>query len=63
MEGTKYVIEDGVPTAGAGEPVGVQQTSTSLARDVKRIDSKMNLLLKTLGVSTASLEEEVNEAN
>lgn len=63
MEGIKYVIEEGVPTAGAGEPVEVQQTSTSLTRDVKRIDSKMNLLLKTLGVSTASLEEEVNEAN
>nr|DAN07880.1 MAG TPA: hypothetical protein [Caudoviricetes sp.] len=63
MEGIKYVIEEGVPTAGAGEPVEVQQTSTSLTRDVKRIDSKMNLLLKTLGVSTASLEEDTDEAN
>lgn len=63
MEEKKYVIETGVPTAGAGEPVEVQETSTTLARDVKRIDSKMNLLLKALGVSTASLEEEPNEAN
>lgn len=63
MEEKKYVIETGVPTAGAGEPVEVQETSTTLARDVKRIDSKMNLLLKALGVSAASLEEEPNEAN
>lgn len=63
MEDTKYVIEKGVPTAGAGEPVEVQGTSTTLARDVKRIDSKVNLLLKALGVSTASLEEDTDEAN
>ena len=63
MEEKKYVIETGVPTAGVGEPVEVQETSATLARDVKRIDSKMNLLLKALGVSTASLEEEPNEAN
>ena len=63
MEDMKYVMESGVPTAGAGEPVEVQETSTTLARDVKRIDSKVNLLLKALGVSTASLEEELNETN
>lgn len=63
MEEKKYVIETGVPTAGAGEPVEVQGTSTTLARDVKRIDSKMNLLLKALGVSTASLEDDTVEAN
>lgn len=63
MEEKKYVIETGVPTAGVGEPVEVQETSATLARDVKRIDSKVNLLLKALGVNTASLEEEPNEAN
>lgn len=63
MEDVKYVIEDGAPTAGAGEPIEVQKTSTTLARDVKRIDSKVNLLLKALGVSTASLEEDTDEAN
>lgn len=63
MENMKYVMEAGVPTAGAGEPVEVQGTSTTLARDVKRIDSKMNLLLKALGVSTASLEDDTVEAN
>lgn len=63
MKDMKYVIETGVPTAGAGEPVEIQETSTTLARDVKRIDSKVNLLLKTLGVSTASLEENTDEAN
>ena len=63
MEDLKYVMESGVPTAGAGEPVEVQGTSTTLARDVKRIDSKVNLLLKTLGVSTASLEDDNDEAN
>ena len=63
MKGIKYVIEEGVPTAGAGEPVEVQATSTVLVRDVKRIDSKLNLLLKTLGVNTASLEENTDEAN
>ena len=63
MEDMKYVIEDGVPSAGAGEPVEVQETSTTLARDVKRIDSKVNLLLKALGVSTASLEVDTDEAN
>lgn len=63
MEGMKYVIETGVPTAGAGEPVEVQETSTTLARDVKRIDSKVNLLLKALGVSTASLEDDTDEAD
>lgn len=63
MEDMKYVIETGIPTAGAGEPVGVQETSTTLARDVKRIDSKVNLLLKALGVSTASLEDDTDEAN
>lgn len=63
MEDMKYVIETGVPTAGAGEPVEVQTTSTVLVRDVKRIDSKLNLLLKTLGVNTASLEENTDEAN
>lgn len=63
MKDMKYVIETGVPTAGAGEPVEIQETSTTLARDVKRIDSKVNLLLKALGVSTASLEEETDEAN
>lgn len=63
MEEKKYVIETGVPTAGVGEPVEVQETSTTLARDVKRIDSKVNLLLKALGVSTVSLEEEPNETN
>lgn len=63
MEDMKYVIETGVPTAGAGEPVEVQGTSTTLARDVKRIDSKVNLLLKALGVSTASLEDDSDEAN
>ncbi len=63
MEDMKYVIETGVPTAGAGEPVEVQGTSTTLARDVKRIDSKVNLLLKTLGVSTASLEDDNDEVN
>lgn len=63
MEEKKYVIETGVPTAGVGEPVEVQETSATLARDVKRIDSKVNLLLKALGVSTASLEEELNETN
>ena len=61
MEEKKYVIETGVPTAGAGEPVEVQETSTTLARDVKRIDSKMNLLLKALGVSTSSLEDDTDE--
>lgn len=63
MEDMKYVMESGVPTAGAGEPVEVQGTSTTLARDIKRIDSKMNLLLKALGVSTASLEDDTVEAN
>lgn len=63
MKGIKYVIEEGVPTAGAGEQVEVQTTSTVLVRDVKRIDSKLNLLLKTLGVNTASLEENTDEAN
>lgn len=63
MKDMKYVIETGVPTAGAGEPVEIQETSTTLARDVKRIDSKVNLLLKALGVSTASLEEDTDEAN
>lgn len=63
MKGIKYVIEEGVPTAGAGESVEVQTTSTVLVRDVKRIDSKLNLLLKTLGVNTASLEENTDEAN
>ena len=63
MEDLKYVMEAGVPTAGAGEPVEVQGTSTTLARDVKRIDSKVNLLLKTLGVSTASLEDDNDEVN
>lgn len=63
MEEMKYVMESGVPTAGAGEPVEVQGTSTTLARDVKRIDSKVNLLLKALGVSTASLEDDTDEAN
>lgn len=63
MENMKYVMEAGVPTAGAGEPVEVQGTSTTLARDVKRIDSKLNLLLKALGVSAASLEDDTDEAN
>lgn len=63
MKDMKYVIETGVPTAGAGEPVEIQETSTTLARDVKRIDSKVNLLLKALGVSTASLEDDTDEAN
>lgn len=63
MEGFKCVMETGTPTAGMGDPVEVQETSTTLARDVKRIDSKVNLLLKALGVSTASLEEESDEAN
>jgi hypothetical protein len=63
MEEKKYVIETGVPTAGAGEPVEVQETSTTLARDVKRIDSKVNLLLKALGVSAASLEDDTDETN
>lgn len=63
MEDMKYVMEAGVPTAGAGEPAEVQGTSTTLARDVKRIDSKVNLLLKALGVSTASLEDDTVEAN
>lgn len=63
MENMKYVMEAGVPTAGAGEPVEVQETSTTLARNVKRIDSKVNLLLKALGVSTASLEDDTVEAN
>lgn len=63
MDDVKYVIEDGAPTASAGESVEVQKTSTTLARDVKRIDSKVNLLLKALGVSTASLEEDTDEAN
>lgn len=63
MEDMKYVIETVIPTAGAGEPVEVQETSTTLARDVKRIDSKVNLLLKALGVSTASLEDDTDEAN
>lgn len=63
MEDMKYVIETGIPTAGAGEPVEVQETSTTLARDVKRIDSKVDLLLKALGVSTASLEDDTDEAN
>lgn len=63
MEDMKYVMESGVPTAGAGEPVEVQGTSTTLARDVKRIDSKVNLILKALGVSTASLEDDTVEAN
>lgn len=63
MEEKKYVMEDGVPTAGAGESVEVQETSTTLARDVKRINAKVDLLLNALGVSTASLEEEPNETN
>lgn len=63
MKDMKYVIETGVPTAGTGEPVEIQGASTTLARDVKRIDSKVNLLLKAFGVSTASLEEETDEAN
>lgn len=63
MKDMKYVIETGVPTAGTGETVEIQETSTTLARDVKRIDSKVNLLLKALGVSTTSLEEETDEAN
>lgn len=63
MEDMKYVIETGIPTAGAGEPVEVQETSTTLARDVKRIDSKVNLLLKALGVSTASLEDDTDETD
>lgn len=63
MEKMKYVIETGVPTAGTGEPVEIQETSTTLARDVKRIDSKVNLLLKALGVSAASLEDDTDETN
>lgn len=63
MEKMKYVIETGVPTAGTGEPVEIQKTSTTSARDVKRIDAKVNLLLKALGVSTASLEDDTDETN
>lgn len=63
MEDVKYVMETGVPTAGAGEPVEVQKTSTTFAQDVKRINAKVDLLLNALGVSTASLEEEPNETN
>lgn len=63
MEDVKYVMETGVPTAGAGEPAEVQETSTNLALDVRRIDSKVDLLLKALGVSTASLEEDTDEVN
>lgn len=63
MEKMKYVIETGVPTAETGEPVEIQKTSTTLARDVKRIDAKVNLLLKALGVSTASLEDDTDETN
>lgn len=63
MEEMKYVMEAGVPMAGAGEPVEVQKTSTTLAQDVKRINAKVDLLLNALGVSTASLEEEPNETN
>lgn len=63
MEKMKYVIETGVPTAGTGEPVEVQETSTTLARNVKRIDAKVNLLLKALGVSTTGLEEDDDETN
>lgn len=63
MEKMKYVIETGVPTAGTGESVEIQKTSTTLARDVKRIDAKVNLLLKALGVSTASLEDDTDETN
>lgn len=63
MEKMKYVIETGVPTAGTGEPVEIQETSTTLERDVRRIDSKVNLILKALGVSTATLEDDTDEAN
>ena len=63
MKDMKYVIETGVPTAGTGEPVEIQGTSTTLAQDVKRINAKVDLLLNALGVSTASLEEEPNETN
>ncbi len=63
MEKMKYVIETGVPTAGTGEPVEIQETSTTLARNVKRIDAKVNLLLKALGVSTTGLEEDDDETN
>lgn len=63
MEDVKYVMETGTPTAGAGEPAEVQETSTTLERDVKRIDSKVNLILKALGVSTATLEDDTDEAN
>ena len=63
MEKMKYVIETGVPTAGTGEPVEIQETSTTLARNVKRNDAKVNLLLKALGVSTTGLEEDDDETN
>lgn len=63
MEKMKYVIETGVPTAGTGEPVEIQETSTTLARNVKRIDAKVNLLLKAFGVSTTGLEEDDDETN
>lgn len=63
MEKMKYVIETGVPTAGTGEHVEIQETSTTLARNVKRIDAKVNLLLKALGVSTTGLEEDDDETN
>lgn len=63
MEKMKYVIETGVPTAGTGEPVEIQETSTTLVRDVKRIDAKVNLLLEALGVSTTGLEEDDDETN
>ena len=61
MEEMKYVMEDGVPTAGKGTPVEVQQTGATLARDVRRIDTNVDLLLRALGVSTADLEEDINE--
>lgn len=57
----KMVIECGEPNPEIiAEP---SKTADTESRRLDKIDKKLNAIMKALGVSTASLEEETDEAN
>lgn len=52
----RFASEEGVPTATVETPNEPREANATLAKDVKLIDVKLDLVLNALGVSATSLE-------
>lgn len=58
-----FVFEEGTPTSVTSSAGEAQQASPPTLPEIKQVNAKLDLLLKALGVDTASQTGEENDAD